>query len=199
MENYYHWLTLSEQYLKTSRLIMEQIRSHKNKWFMIDDKPIEWNDYFEATKWSDFDTFVPSLFLMQHGLELLLKGLSIWSGVEVKKTHNVACIIQKLKTDSRIDKNLLELLDLYTGENPKSRIMRKFMKVNEHIRIDRLHIELRYPESSGHETDFSAFRYKETKLLNELNTIISDIDSIIKITLEIIRGSTSHNTSVTET
>src|SRR5690606_2951448 len=92
------WISLAEQYLKTSKLIMEQIVIHKNKWFMIDDKPIEWENYSEATKWSDFNTFVPALFLMQHGIELIVKGLFTMISIEIEQTHSVVRMIKMLRS-----------------------------------------------------------------------------------------------------
>jgi len=93
---------------------------------MISDSKIEWDEYFEATKWSDFNTFVPSLFLLLHGLELLLKGMVIFIGKEIEANHKTKNLISVLESDSRINKEFLETVSKYVGENPSSKIMKDF-------------------------------------------------------------------------
>ncbi len=187
--SYYHWFTLADQYLRTSKLIMEQIKNCKNKWFMIEDKPIEWDAYFEATKWSDFNTFVPSLFLLEHGIELLLKGIYVWAGNEIIENHKLNDILFTLKKDERISEKFFQILDNYIGDNPKNKMIKEFTKMNKHLATNNLHVALRYPEKHGTETDFAPFRYKEEALLNDIDAITSDIDMIIALTVQLVDNS----------
>lgn len=188
MKNYDNWFALAEQYLTTSKLIMEQIIANENMWIMISDEPIEMAAYNEATKWSDFNTLTPALFLLEHGIELLLKGLLLWSGNDYEINHNVNEIIETLKKDRRINKDLFCLLDNYVGSSPKRDIIKDFLQINEHIKANRLHIELRYPESSkGKENVFSPFKYGESDSLMEIEEICSDISSILSLSIQSVR------------
>lgn len=183
------WIVLSGQYLKTSKLIMEQIRANENRWVIVDDWPIEWTDYFEKTKWSDFNTFVPSLFLMQHGLELLIKGLYLWfEKSEIDKNHKLNNLIIALAEDARIDSQLIELFNDYCGNSPKNKIIKEFNKLNKHLSTNNIHVNLRYPENQGNTIDFSPFRYKTSELLPHIDRFITDIDKIYDLALKTIRG-----------
>lgn len=186
--NYGHWISLAEQYLKTSKLIMEQIIQHENKWFMIDDKPIKWEEYFEKTKWSDFNTFVPSIFLLIHGFELLIKGLVLYCGGSIKNEHDVTKMMDFLRNDSRIDNELIRQLEGYIGLSPSNVIIQEFISVNNHLRTDKLHIDIRYPQNNKGETDFSPLRYKEKSLISDIEVIVSEIDRIYSKALSVTRS-----------
>jgi hypothetical protein len=188
MSSYCSWITLAEQYIKTSKLIMEQIVANQNKWFMIDDKPIELEQYFEETKWSDFNTLVPSLFLLIHGLELLLKGIAIWCGKTPKYEHNTANLIDLIKGDPRINSEFINIVCRYVGEKPSNRLIVKFLKINNFC-ADSLHIDIRYPENKYKLTDFSLLRYKEKHIIKDIECIIKDIDKLYRLALKIIRQS----------
>lgn len=187
MNLYSNWIILAEQYLKTSRLVMEQIVVNQNKWFMIDDEPIPWEKYLEETKWSDFNTFVPSLFLLIHGLELLLKGMVKWSEKEASYDHNVSYLIKVLSEDRRIDPKFINIVSKYIGDNPTNSVIHKFLTLNENINSNKLHVNIRYPQYKTKATDFSPMRYKEKNLINEIKIIIKEVDELYKIALEIIR------------
>ncbi|WP_251554005.1 hypothetical protein [Neobacillus muris] len=188
--NHNIWFSLSEQYLKTSKLIMEQIRTNNNKWFMIEDHPIEWDQYFEATKWSDFNTLVPSIFLMQHGLELLLKGFMKMYGEQIPRNHkNMDQMLGVLRKQHKFNDGLIDLMSKYSGSSPKNKLFTEFNKLNKRLNSSNFHVNIRYPEEqNGNEIDFSPFRYKESSLLSELDRMIQDIDIILIETVELVRN-----------
>lgn len=187
--NYGHWISLSEQFLKTSKLIIEQIIQSKNKWVVLDDKPIELENYFELTKWSDFNTLVPSIFLLMHGLELLVKGLVAFCDGVIKYDHKISDMISFLYNDPRIDNDLITTLEIYIGLSPSNALVKEFLRINKNIKSNNIHVDIRYPEKGNSQTDFSSFRYKGEPLIKELSSIISDIDKIYSKTLKIIRTS----------
>lgn len=184
--NYKHWIILAEQYINTSKLIMQEMIKCKNKWIYIGDKPIKDEEYFETTKWSDFNTLVPSIFLLVHGLELLTKALVTYCGEEIKREHDTTNMIKFLKNDNRINCDLLNLLECYVGEAPSNPIIQEFINVNKHIKAGKVHIAIRYPEDNRNETDFSPLWYKEKKLIEELKVIVSDIENIYSKALLVI-------------
>ncbi|MGG1638258.1 HEPN domain-containing protein [Paenibacillus sp. NRS-1760] len=182
-----NWLTLSEQYLKTSKLIMSQCRTNKNAWAVISDNPIKWEDYFEKTQWSDFNTLVPSLFLLQHGLELLVKGLLVMLNIDFGREHDLNALIEKFNNNSYIESEFLEIIIDYAGINPENPILKDFVNLNQELSKSSIHVKFRYPEFKGKETDFSPFRYRGTELLEHIDQIIDDIDKIIEMSLKIVR------------
>lgn len=188
--NYGHWICLSFQFLDTSKAIIEETISSKNKWCIISDNPIDFDDYFEKTKWSDFNTLVPSIFLFLHGTELLMKGLISYYNSDVKFDHNSNKFIALLKSNN-IDIDLISILEKYVGENPSNRIIKEFIDINNNITPNKLHIDIRYPQNTKGEiieTDFSPFRYQTTSILPELKDIVLDIDTIKEKSLSIIRN-----------
>ena len=58
----------------------------------------------KVTKWSDFNTLAPALFILMHGYELLVKGLYILiTSNNDYKGHDVSSLINFLERDDRLD------------------------------------------------------------------------------------------------
>lgn len=72
MENNYNsWISLSFNFLDTSKAILTENIKNRNTWCMMSDTNIDFNDYLEKTKWSDFNTLIPTMFVLLHGIESL--------------------------------------------------------------------------------------------------------------------------------
>lgn len=184
------WLILAEQYLNTSKNIMQQIVNCGNPWIMISDQPIEPQDYAEYVKWSDFNSLVPSMFLLMHGIELMLKGLVIWSdGSLLNYDHNPAILIDILNKDERITPSYLAMISKYVGAGDKNKLIADFREINNIVDSSSIHVTLRYPDSRNDKAsiDFSSFQYKEQDIMLDLTIMINDIESMLFMTNEIIR------------
>lgn len=185
--NYGHWISLSFQFLDTSKTIIEETIASENKWCIIDDKPIDFDNYLEKTKWSDFNTLVPSIFLFLHGLELLMKGLISYYDNDIPKNHKVSSLLNTLKSNN-IDNELISTLEKYVGENPSNSIIKEFIGINNNFNSNNIHINIRYPEGKQGETDFSPLRYQTQDIIPKLESIVLNIDTIKYKSLKIVRN-----------
>lgn len=181
------WLRLSFQFLDTGSLIIEKIIANKNTNYVISKKEISEKQFLEETKWSDFNTLTPALFLITHGFELLIKGLSTYLNVKIKKTHNISILVSELqKNNLNIDSTLISLINKYVGENPVSELIGNFLEANPFV--NNIHVDIRYPNGKNNEDiDFSPLRFNGKSIISELKTLVNDISEIQSRTLTLVR------------
>ena len=167
---------------------MSQTIENNNSWIIIKDYNFDPSEYDHWTEWSDFNTFVPALFLMLHGFELVMKGLLIWSGNSIIKSHNAAFMLKELEVIQKIDRELLAILSKYIGSNIKSEVLKRFLSLNSQLSSDNLHVDIRYPESKGRTVDFMPMKFREDEIIEELKEIVCDIDLVLKKSIKMTKG-----------
>lgn len=188
--NYGNWISLAEDYLRTSKLIMNETIKYENKWVVVSDSSISLEEYEERTKWSDFNTLIPAIFLLLHGYELLLKGVCLKSGIDIKTNHKLDYMIRNLENMNIIDKEFITLLKKYVGDSPSNVLINNFLDINNNITAKDIHVNIRYPitKKNNDETDFSMLKYKQGDLVRELETMVSDNTNIFQLALDFIRS-----------
>ncbi|GAU09754.1 hypothetical protein [Desulfoplanes formicivorans] len=80
MENATEFWETGIQYINLTQSVSRKIVEKNNANFMISDEEFIGDDFFEATRWSDYRLSIPLIFNLYHGLELLLKGFLYASG-----------------------------------------------------------------------------------------------------------------------
>jgi hypothetical protein len=142
------------------------------------------NNYYQATRWNDFNIGVPILFNFYHGLELCMKGLLIEIGkLPEDKTHNLNGYF-KIITENEaqfipeIHNSIEKVLNT---NNP----FFDFFKSNN-SNVDKYYQLLKYPESSNGKKSYlhGEVRGKEEIGLKNFKSLkdscIEIEDSIIK-------------------
>jgi hypothetical protein len=102
-------------------------------------------NYYQKTKWNDFNIGVPILFNFYHGLELCMKGLLQEIGkLPTNKTHKLSGYFEIiLENDSVFIPEIFSSIGkVLNSENPFS----DFFKSND-SNVDNYYQLLRYPES----------------------------------------------------
>jgi hypothetical protein len=192
MKVYYDFLQLSQQYLLTSKLILQQLRDSNNISVIVSDHKIETYELIEATKWSDFNTLTPALFLLRQGMELLVKGLAIWIDEDPADTHQTGKMIDYLRNDKRFSNDYIELISSYVGSGPKQRLIQEFGDTNRLENYDsKLNEALRYPitkKGEGKRINFTSLRYRHDEILEDIDNIICDIEKVLKEAVRLVNG-----------
>jgi hypothetical protein len=101
-----------------------------------------WVNYEEKTKWNDNNIGLPVLFNFYHGIELIIKGLTLeLTSLKLKKKHSLSILLSNLeKCENALEDNLQTVLKEILKYDPNG-----IFKKND-TSIDRYHVLLRYPE-----------------------------------------------------
>jgi hypothetical protein len=102
-------------------------------------------NYYQKTKWNDFNIGVPILFNFYHGLELCMKGLLQEVGIKpTNKTHKLNGYFKLIKENKSlfIPEIITSIGKVLDENNPFS----EFFKSNN-SNVDNYYQLLRYPES----------------------------------------------------
>ena len=102
-------------------------------------------NYYQKTKWNDFNIGVPILFNFYHGLELCMKGLLQEVGIKpTNKTHKLNGYFKLIKGNKSlfIPEIITSIGKVLDENNPFS----EFFKSNN-SNVDNYYQLLRYPES----------------------------------------------------
>jgi HEPN domain-containing protein len=185
-----NFLLLADQYFRTSKNIIEEMINSDNKWVIVSDNTINWSEYDYKTKWSDFNTLLPALFLIYHGLELLLKGFLKYIKVDYEKNHNFTELLNNFQQKflSSDSKKLILILKKYLILNHNtSTLLKKYFQKNKYIKNpQKMYNALRYPESKAKVVfDQSIFSYNEKEIIDDLSEILTDLTSVQKYSVKI--------------
>tara|TARA_R110002072_G_scaffold139442_2_gene283059 strand:+ start:1416 stop:2045 length:630 start_codon:yes stop_codon:yes gene_type:complete len=127
-------------------------------------------NYYQKTKWNDFNIGVPILFNFYHGLELCMKGLLQEIGkLPTNKNHKLSGYFQIISENNSVF--IPEIIDsigkVLNSENP----FHDFFKSNN-SNVDNYYQLLRYPESvKGNNFLHGEIRGREQIGLNNFNSI----------------------------
>ncbi len=100
-----------------------------------------WDNYHEKTRWNDNNIALPVLFNFYHGIELILKGLTIQCGSHFERTHILSELLNNLSKSKKPPQNdLLVLLEEILDFDPNG-----FYSENK-TSSDKAYLLFRYPE-----------------------------------------------------
>ncbi|APY10178.1 hypothetical protein BWZ22_02530 [Seonamhaeicola sp. S2-3] len=127
-------------------------------------------NYYQKTKWNDFNIGVPILFNFYHGLELCMKGLLQEIGkLPTNKHHKLSDYFQIISENNSvfIPEIIVSIGKVLNSENP----FYDFFKSNN-SNVDNYYQLLRYPESvKGNNFLHGEIRGREQIGLNNFNSI----------------------------
>jgi len=181
---------------------MKMMVSTKNKWVVIKDYDdaldkldertrlnVISKRYRNDTEWSDFNTLIPALFLLIHGLELAAKGLLVFLNHDLSTNHDLMGILGKLENIDSMDKKLIAKMYNMLGFDTENSLMNKFVSSNNVIQAKSIHVDIRYPFPKKDTTpiNFEMFKYNQDDLIPEIEEIILSIDDFYDEYLNYIR------------
>jgi hypothetical protein len=127
-------------------------------------------NYYQKTKWNDFNIGVPILFNFYHGLELCMKGLLQEIGkLPTNKNHKLSGYFKIISENNSvfIPEIIASIGKVLNSENP----FYDFFKSNN-SNVDNYYQLLRYPESvKGNNFLHGEIRGREQIGLNNFNSI----------------------------
>ena len=138
---------------------------------MISDTPIFEDEYKRATRWTDFNTMVPTLFIFYHGCELLLKAILTLRGIEFEAKHDLKSFVARLPS-TNIGYPVVPIVLKYI-ENGQDRpaFLKHFFFGNILSSTNLLYQALRRPESNKElQFDLTFLEHNEDSILTEVKT-----------------------------
>ena len=175
-----NYIGLSYQFLNLAKEAINEMEKQGNRNFILsdakEDKDDSWSEYENNTRWNDMNVGVPILFNFYHGLELMMKGLTLEVSKDVKLDHNIESIYKNLAAmQDGISHELISLFSKYIGEDSP---FQQFFKDNNSSPKDFFNI-LKYPESKKKTRFlFSTIRGNEDNGLKKFIEIRNDINNI---------------------
>ena len=187
------------KYLHLVRVTAEQVVSTKNKtvatWWGDRTPEEEAKELDRQTKWSDARLVEPLLFNFYHGLELLLKGFTLWkSGPNPKLDHLLTVLLDSFMKEYPGEVDLITVFQKYLAEPTMPEMLRDFLEKNE-FHVDRLYESLRYPFNRDMSQNYEhiMLKYKGREGLTFYEELVTDIGVIAKCAValgrELERGS----------
>ena len=186
------FLSLSEDYLHTSKMVFTELKESGNKWIIIADTEITNEMLGEKTKWSDFNVLIPGLLLFYHGLELIIKGLLLLKNVKVEG-HGIENLYVALCKEFCNETKLKSIVKRYAYINnmDSSELIKKFVTQNNEINsTKKLYQAFRYPSNLSMDDDYydySPMFYREKEIIDTIDAFIKDIDNILIESVRISR------------
>ncbi len=170
---------LGFQYLDLSQKVSKLISDCGNKSIVVFngldfDKHDE--EYNEATKWADHRQSIPVIFNFYHGIELLLKGLTISSG-DLIKGHKLIELLLAVRS-LHPEANFLDDVEKYINTNEMPNVLRDFItgSCND---INEWYEAFKYPESNnGKIYSHIALKYKQEVGAKFFGALSDDIYNI---------------------
>lgn len=177
------YYSLAQQFLLTSSAVIREMIATKNPWVVVTETPLDFEEYDRQTRWSDFNTMLPSLFLFFHGSELLCKGVLLQTGREIPATHDLPTILALIHDDLGL-KDIKTILYKYLVSQPNtpSFLARYMSQFDSETLSGTLYESLRYPSTrKGAVFDHSWLRHNTHQILDDLRVIDSDIHLVLSI------------------
>ncbi len=146
MSNGSSYITLGYNFLQLTINAIDEMEKQGNHHTIIShghsSEQESWDNYEEKTKWNDNNIGLPVLFNFYHGIELIIKGLTLeLTSLKLQKKHTLSILLSNLeKCENALEDNLQTVLKEILKYDPNG-----IFKRND-TSIDRYHVLLRYPE-----------------------------------------------------
>ena len=142
------YFLLADQYLETSKLLLETLINNDNSNAGFGSTQEEaYEEMRKNVLKSDATLLIPTIFNSYQSLELFLKGLLLFNGIEVDNTHEVSDMIVKIK-DIYGDKSAIyKKIRAFYKEQVD--ILKNYKKNNNITTTKELYESLRYPEDNS--------------------------------------------------
>jgi hypothetical protein len=189
----FSYLIMAQQFLLTARNVLAEMVRQGNLWTVVAERPISNDELEERTRWSDFNTMVPTLFLFIHGTELLFKGIFEMRKIPYDRNHELSGLLSQVPAQDPCQ-SVVPVVRKYIGSTPDTpSFLRHYIENNRTISSPkRLYESLRYPETnSGLEFDQYYLRHNSESVLAEVEKLIADIDTILSTTVAAYRAAST--------
>ena len=142
------YFLLADQYLETSKLILNSLVENENSNFGLGTtwEECEKNCLENSLK-SDFTLFIPTIFASLQSIELFVKGLLLLNGLEIQNDHETSNMICEIKKIYGENSEIYKSINSFYNEQVI--IIKEFKKVNTISTTKELYEALRYPEDNN--------------------------------------------------
>ncbi len=189
-------LTIGNKYFYVANLILEQNIHAGNSWgthFSMQGGTTEEfekknkENHEKLTKWSDYKTLVPTLFLFYHGLEVTMKGLITLKGKDFKMAHDLSNLYSKIAKLYSSHRKLLDIIGKWTSSSKAPQVLQGFIKDNKFKNINEMYLFLRYPMDRKQlkSCSYIELHYKEEEGKKFAEELLEDSQSIMDLIAKI--------------
>lgn len=177
------YFIMADQYLETSKLLLETMINSGNSNFGIGKSKSEAeSEMFKNTIKSDSTLFLPALFTCYQGMELFIKGLLSLNNIAFKNIHELSQMILELKNVYGANNEIYkEFNNFYKYQ---IEIVKKYNKTNNITTTKELYESLRYPENKGKSYYYFDLKYNSDYGIKMFSELIKKINIIKNIVLK---------------
>jgi hypothetical protein len=176
--------TVGIEYLHLVQAVSNETHNQGNAHVVISETPLTESEYAEQTKWSDHNLVMPLLFNFYHGLEVILKGFRLASGLGGRHSHKLSDLLTEFKTQYPED-DLIPLLEKYILQTNLPPILSEFCTTSG-ITIDDYYQTLKYPESTqGVQYEHHPLKYRAEEGAMFFAELRDDIEKIRRKTVSL--------------
>lgn len=177
------FFTMWEDYLHTVKNIFLETEKQGNARIITRiNQPEELSnkEYEDQTKRSDFNVFLPTIFLFYHWIELMFKWLLKLQKKTFEANHKISELYSEISLNNDNEK-FINITKKYITETNLVPIIWDFLKENNQS-IDKFYEVFRYPSDRDGKNIYNFFKlkYTEEKGVQFAKQIIEDIDIINK-------------------
>ena len=176
------FFTVSFQFFSLVQNALKETINQGNKWVLISDKEISFEEYADKTSWSDHQVIIPILFNFYHGLELFIKSLLQFDPhFELKAKHSIEGLSSKFLKDNPKEKDLCNFLKKYTHIGQLPKILKDFL-IDNNLTINKLYEALRYPTDPSFSIirSYLPVKYKGEEGIEFFKSLLCDIEQARK-------------------
>lgn len=185
-----YW-TIGLQYLHLVQAVIAKTIEHRNVHVITSKKDITWDQYDQATKWSDHRLVIPVLFDFYHGIEVILKGFLVAASTSPQTTHKLSELV--LMFEKHFPTQAISAtIKKYIFQDQLPEVLSSFC-ITSKITIDDYYQALKYPQStSGDVYNHCQLKYREEEGVKFFEDLLKDIGEVI---IEIVALGRSMNCS----
>jgi len=187
------FLTLGSKYLNLVHNVLSECIKSGNLHVFSSNSPLDWNEYFQKTKWSDFIIIEPVLFNFYQGLELTLKGLLLLTNqTRIEPKHELTALFERVNQVNEIPKEIKEVIKEHmTIDENNNPLVYGFLSTNNKS-INHLYESLRYPvdKQFNTSTTYIDLHYQEEKSLEYFKKVNGDIRKLQALCTSFYRSAT---------
>lgn len=153
--------TMGEKYWKLSQAVSAQIARSGNIFFVAwSGKPPTSNQYDKKTTWNDANMAIPLMFNFYHGVELMLKGFTLFSIENNSKLdHRITKLYRDFKLSYPDQVKLIEFFSKYLDKSQMPEVLQEFLTHNR-LSVDHFYESLRYPYNHNLSQEYQHFLLK---------------------------------------
>jgi hypothetical protein len=188
------FFTMWEKYLHTVKNILLETEKTGNARVItkINEPEISDQEYEDQTKRSDFNVFLPTIFLFYHWIELMFKWLLKLQKKTFEPNHKISKLYSEISCN-KDNKEFINITKKYITATKSLPIIWDFLKKNKQS-IDKFYEIFRYPSDKDEKNIYNFFqlKYTEEKGVKFAKQVIEDIDIINKRVVTTYRNTKDH-------